>query len=176
VVNEYQRRWGDLLMAVTTTSAYGPHGSIYRRIRPNRIEPKARYGKMTNHLFQRIGESRGEYFAIISEETRRLADAFLTAESPEARESAHKFGEEGVVKKAMMAANLPRDLLRFVKMGFFIGYLTDECLRVLQGLAFPLIAPSLEPEDCFNYWRNSILKPHPAPSASQPNPHNETDD
>jgi hypothetical protein len=158
ISTEFFTRYGDYLVAITTTSAFGLHGSIFRRIRPNRLRPATRYKHLINDLYHRIGETSGEYFAIVSDQTRDLAAELLRSESPDLLDSARGFGDEGVVKKAMMHVNLPRDLFRFIRMGFFLGYLHRDCLDVLRGNLLPCFSYSVAVEDCVRYWRSDILR------------------
>lgn len=155
VQEEYRRIYNNPLLAVVTTSAYGPHAAIFNRLQRNKFVPTDKYigdarARFPNDFYQRLGFTSDAAYFILSERTRALAHQLTS--------STTRAGKKAVYQALRMCGISPQ-ILSLNRKGIYIGYLHRDNIQLLRNPDAG-VSPVLEldPSEVIEYWKQHWLE------------------
>lgn len=155
VQEAYQRIYGNPLLAVVTTAAYGPHAAIFNRLQRNKFVPTDKFigdarARFPHEFYQRLGFTSDTAYFILSERTRTLAHQLAA--------STTRAGKKAVYQALRMCGISPQ-ILSLNRKGIYIGYLHRDNIELLRNPdagVNPVL--ELDPSEVIEYWKQHWLE------------------
>ncbi len=161
VSQEFNRRYKDNLLALFTTSAYGPHAAIYNRIQLRKIKD-TRYNSYNANLFRHVGEASMYSNVMLTQRTFELAKSMFTIDDEigEDQKIRAPLSKRRAIAKALSLSGLSQKVLYLNEMGIYVGYLDDKNIDVLRSGPNTSKKPNLDldPNLCFDYWKSEWVE------------------
>jgi hypothetical protein len=145
---EFYRRYGDHLLAVTTTAANGIHCPLFNRIM---IKPGG--------LYRRIGETTGYTTAFFSDATLHAARALVKDRGLAKTSEIAGWNTIRVLKTALRHCHLnPEPLLQVGnRKGIYLSFLHPRSRELLQNGETVKRKPTISDLEAFQFWKEHIL-------------------
>jgi hypothetical protein len=149
------------LLAIVTTSAYGPHAAIYNRLNLRHLPAFSLVDSYSKaELYQHVGNTEGYTTAFATINTIEAAREVVEHSSrrPKRDKGMHAdVGRESILFRAISLCGLSRDVFKLNQKGVYVGCLDAGNLKALKTGELKNVLIALPVDIASVYWNATFL-------------------